>query len=235
MTQTGIGRPLHFVGMAVFFICLTLPLVAQTATEEMAAAAISHDAFQVLATGVPVARSILVDNTPVLSVELLAASRTLVVSLAAPNGVHYTIGGAPTSTFTSAVFPIDAVSTKPGASYIATIANPVAGTWTLSVTEPAAVPSPLEVLATIYLNNSTRLVLAGGGDSYPLGNNVRLALVAFDGSARLHGLTVAASVFRPFDPTFIPVAVTFRDDGTGADEAGGDGIYEAFLNPGQPG
>ncbi|HSY49271.1 MAG TPA: choice-of-anchor X domain-containing protein [Thermoanaerobaculia bacterium] len=221
--------------MALLFICLTPSVVAQTATQEMAAAAISHDAFQVLAMGVPVTRPILVDNTPVLSVELLAASQTLVVSLTAPNGAHYAVGDAPTSAFTSAVLPIDTVSTKPGASYIATIANPVVGTWTLSVTEPAAVSSPLDVLATIYLNNSTRLVLAGGGDSYPVGNNVRLALVAFDGAARLHGLTVAASVFRPFDPTFTPVAATFRDDGTGADEVAGDGIYEAYVNPGQPG
>jgi hypothetical protein len=235
MTRNGIRRQIHAFGLALLVSCASLPLAAQTSTQEMIAASVSHDAFQVTTPGVAVSRLILVDSTSILSFEILAASRTLTVSLTAPNGTHYTVGDAVTPAFTSGVLPIDTVTTKPGASYIATITNPAAGSWTLSVVEPAAISAPLEILATIFLNNSTRLVLAGGGDSYPVGSNVRLALVAFDGSTRLRGLTIVASIFRPFDQTFTPVSVTFKDDGIGGDEVSGDGIYEAFVNPGQPG
>jgi hypothetical protein len=235
MTRNGIRQQLRAFGLVLLATCAALRLAAQTSTQEMIAASVSHDAFPVTTQGVAVTRPILVDNTSILSVELLAASRTLTVSLTAPNGTHYTVGDAVTAAFTSGVLPIDTVTTKPGATYVATITNPVAGSWTLSVIEPAAINAPLEVVATIFLNNSIRVVLAGGGDSYPVGNNVRLALVAFDGSTRLRGLTIAASIFRPFDQTFTPAAVTFKDDGTGADEVSGDGIYEAFVNPGQPG
>src|SRR5258705_12223970 len=114
MTRNGIGQQLHAFGLALLVSCASLPLAVQTSTQEMIAASVSHDAFQLTAPGVAVIRSILIDNTSVLSFELLAASRTLTVSLTAPNGTHYTVGDAVTSAFTSGVLPIDSVTTKPG-------------------------------------------------------------------------------------------------------------------------
>src|SRR5437764_14839143 len=106
MTRNGIGQQLRTFGLALLAACATLPLVAQTSTQEMIAASVSHDAFQVTTPGVAVTRSILVDSTSVLSFEILAASRTLTVSLTAPNGTHYTVGDAATSAFTSGVLRI---------------------------------------------------------------------------------------------------------------------------------
>ena len=211
------------------------PTMAQTAVKEMAVLANAHDAFQLTAAAPVAMRSIMVDATSSLSVSVLAASRTLVVSLVAPDGTRRTVNDPPTATFESGFFPIDTVSTKPGASYLINIINPPAGSWTLEVREPAALTAPLDVLTTTFLNNNIFLVLAGGGDTFPLGTSVRLALVAFDGTNKIPGIAIDARLFRPFDPAFTPVAVTFRDDGTGADEVAGDRMYEAFVNPIQPG
>lgn len=216
-------------------VALALPAAAQTSDREMAATALSHDAFQ-LTPGAPAAtRSIVVDATTSLSVSVLAASRTLTVSVVAPDHTRYTVGDPATATFESGFFPIDTVTTKPGASYLATVTNPTPGTWTLEVSETAALTAPLDILETAFFNNSTWVVLAGGGESFPIGADVRLAVVGFDGTAKIRPLSISAKLFRPFDPTFTPVAVAFRDDGIGADETAADGIYEAFINPGQAG
>ena len=223
-----------FIAAAVILL-IALPLAAQTATDEISAAAFSHDAFQLTAASPSASRPIVVDATPSFSVKVLAASQTLSVGLLAPNGVRYRVGDPETATFKNAVALIDATTTRPGAAYVISIDNPFAGTWTLEVSESATITAPLDVLATTFINNNTRLVLAGGGDTFPSGADIRLALVAFDGTAKVKPLTIAAKVFRAFDPTFPPAAVTFRDDGAGADESANDGIYEAFVNPVQTG
>lgn len=220
---------------AALLLLIALPLAAQTAQDEIAAAAYSQNALQLSSSSPSATRSIVVDATPSFSLSLLAASRTLSVGLLAPNGVRYRVGDPDTATFESGFFPIDAPSTTPGASYLISITNPFSGNWTLEVSESAALAAPLEVLVTTFINNSTRLVLAGGGESFPSGRDVRLALVGFDGTAKIMPLSISARLFRPFDPTFPPAAVTFRDDGLGADETSGDGIYEAFVNPVQSG
>jgi hypothetical protein len=219
----------------LLLLMLALPLAAQTSNRDMATTAMSHDAFQLTPAAPSTTRSILVDATTAFSVYLLAPSQTLTVSIVGPDHTRYTVGAAPTATFESGFFPIDSVTTKPGASYLASITNPMTGTWTLEVSESATLTAPLDVLTKAFFNNSTWLVLAGGGESFPVGADVRLALVGFDGTAKIKPLSINASLFRPFDPTFTPTAVTFRDDGVGADETANDGIYEAFVNPGTPG
>ncbi|MGZ5433076.1 MAG: choice-of-anchor X domain-containing protein, partial [Thermoanaerobaculia bacterium] len=129
-------------------------------------------------------------------------------------------------------FPIDSTTTTPGATYLATVQNPQTGTWTLVVSQ-ATVAAPLNVVALTMLGNDTRAVLVGGGDTYPLGA-LRLALVVFDGTTKVHNLSVSAEIFRA-GLSEAPSPVDFRDDGTGADETAGDGIYEAFATATQPG
>lgn len=217
-------------------ISLTLAGIAaaQTATEDAIAVAYAHNAFQLTSSSPSVTRTFVVDSTNLLSFSVIAVSRTLTIAFQAPNAVRYTVGSPATSTFDSSITPIDTTGVG-GASYRGTIANPPAGTWTLIVTEHAALSSPLDILATTYFNNTTRLFLAGGGDSYPAGTNIRLALVAFDRTTRVSGLSITARIFRPGDPTFTPAILTFHDDGSGGDETAGDRIYETFVNPGQPG
>lgn len=221
-----------FVAAALLLLTMP-PVAAQTVEDEIAAAAYSQTALQLTPSLPSASRPIVIDATSSFSLSLLAASRTLSVGLLAPNGVRYRVGDPDTTTFQSGLFPIDGPTQ--GASYLITIENPFTGNWTLEVSDSAPVSAPLDLLVTTFINNGTRLVLAGGGDSFPSGRDIRLALVAFDGATRIAPLSLSAQLFRPFDPTFTPVAVTFRDDGLGADETSGDKIYEAFVNPPQPG
>lgn len=211
-----------------------LPLFAQPA-ETMAATAIVQDAFRLTPTLLTATRPIVVDAADSVSVAVTAASRDLEVKLIAPSGTEYIIGAPATTTFESGMFPIDAPTTRPGATYLATLQSPQPGTWSLAVRQPTALTAPLDVVVLGMFNNDTRAVLVGGGDTYPSGTDVRLALVVFDGTAKTRGLTIDARLFRPGDATFEPVPLQFRDDGTGADERASNGIYEAFATALQPG
>jgi hypothetical protein len=222
------------IALAFLLTAVAVPTRGQTGDEALATSQ-WHDAFQLTATTRSVARPFVVDNTAAFSVYVIAASQTLTVKLISPAGAIYTIGDATTAVFQGSISLIASTTTKPGASYLATITKPVPGKWTLNVSDSVTPVAPMNVVATIFLNNATRIVLVGGGNSYPSGSNVRLALVAFDGAARLSGLAIKARLFRPFDPTFTTTAVTFRDDGGGADQSPNDRIYEAFVNPGQAG
>ena len=216
---------------AVGTALVALPVLAQVESRRMTATAVAHDALQLTPSVSAVTRTLIVDAAPALMLSVVAASRTLNVSLLAPNGVRYRIGDPDTSSFSSVIVPIDSTTTRPGASYVASIANPMSGNWSLTVSETAALTTPLDVVATAFFGNSTRAILAGGGETYPVDAAVRLAVVAFDNTARLGGLTISARLFRPSDPTFTPVAVQFRDDGTSGDEVAGDRIYGALITP----
>lgn len=235
MKSTRVRLWANGLAMALLAVLIALPLVAQTEQQEVAAASFSHDAFQLTPAAPGITRPIVVDATTAFSVHLTAASRTLNVSLVAPDATRYSVSDPGTSTFESGIYPIDTVSTTPGATYLLTVSNPLPGAWTLDVSETAALTAPLDVVTVTLLNNSTTLVLLGGGDSYPAGSDIRMALVAFDGFAKVPALTITGTLFRPFDPTFTPQSVTFHDDGAGGDEVANDGIFETLINPGTAG
>ncbi|HET8798584.1 MAG TPA: choice-of-anchor X domain-containing protein [Thermoanaerobaculia bacterium] len=213
----------------IVLLALALPMAAQPAPEEMAATAMSQTAFKLTPAQPSVSRTLVVDATDAVSVAVTAASQTLEVRLTAPNGTHYFVGDAPTAAFESGFFPIDAPSTKDGATYLATVKTPQAGTWTLRVTEPSTLAAPMNVVVRTLFGNDVRAMIAGGGDTYPLGSPVRLAVVVFDGSAKVRPLTVTARLFRSGSGV-APASVAFTDDGTGADTVANDGIYEGFAN-----
>lgn len=221
--------------VGLHFAAISPAVAAPEGKQTITAASYSLDSFELTAGKPSVSRSIVVDQTPLLSVSLLAASRTLSVSLTSPKGKVYKVGGKATTDFESSFFPIEATTTTPGASYLLSIKNPARGKWILKVEEPATIKGELDVIVTNFLNNSTRLVVAGGGGDYPVDGKVRVAVVAFDGTRKITGLSIGARLLRPQDPTFTPVALDFRDDGKGADEKAKDGIYEAFASPTQPG
>jgi hypothetical protein len=206
-----------------------LPVLAQPAPEEMAAVAAAHDTFRITAAQPVVTRPIVVDATEAVSVNVTAASQGLQVKLVAPDGTQYAVGDAPTDTFESGYYPIDSTTTLPGAAYLITVRNPQPGTWTLEVREPGVLAAPLVAVTTTFINNDTRATLVGGGDAFPLGTPVRLALAVFDGTAKVQNLTVEGRLLlNGGGPA--PVALDFRDDGTGADDRASDGIYQAFAN-----
>jgi len=218
----------------ILVLIAAFPLLAQPATQEMAATAIAQDAFRLTPAQLTATRSILVDATDAFSVAVTAASQNLEVRLTAPDGTNYFVGDPTTATFDSAFFPIDSTTTTPGATYLATITNPPAGTWSLRVTQPTPIPAAMNVVVLTMLNNEIRAVLAGGGDTFPLGTPIRLALVVFDGTAKVSNLTIDAKLFRP-DVAVAATPLVFSDDGTGADETAGDGIYEGFASPAEAG
>lgn len=226
------NRIQRWITGALLIVSLGRPLHGQITDSPAVATAMSVDAFQVPSGG-SVSRSIVVDATSTLSVSIVAASQTLSIVLRSPSGVRYTVGEASLN-FSSAVVRIEG-STKPGASYLATIISPTSGTWTITVADTVSLVAPLDVVMTALFNNTTRLAVLGGGEEYPANVSVRIALAAFDRSSRLGSLTVTARLYRPSDPAVLPVAVSFRDDGTGGDEIAGDRIYGTIVNPGQPG
>jgi hypothetical protein len=216
----------------LLLLLVALPLFAQAPTEEMAATAIAHDAFKLTPAAPSATRTIVVDATDAFTVSLTAASQNLQVKLTDPNGTEHFVGDADTAAFESGLYPID--GTPAGASYLATVKNPQPGTWSLQVTQPGGVTAPMDVVSTALFGNDTRAVLVGGGDIYPLDTPVRLALVVFDGTAKVRNLTIAARLFRP-QSGIAPSTLDFRDDGTAADTVANDGIYEVLASTPQTG
>ncbi len=212
----------------LLLLLVTLPIFAQAPVEEMAATAIAQNAFKLTAAQPSVTRTILVDATAAVSVAVTAASQDLQVKLTAPNGTQYFAGDTATATFESGFYPIDSTTTRPGATYLVTLKNPQPGSWTLTVTQPSALTAPMNVVVRTLFGNDTRAVLIGGGDTYPLGTPVRLALVVFDGTVKVKNLAIAARLFRAASGV-APAALDFRDDGTAADTVANDGIYEVLA------
>jgi hypothetical protein len=218
--------------IALLLLVAVGPLLAQS-TREINSLAYWNDGFQLTADARTASRPIMIDSTPAFYLQVIAASQTLNVSIVGPDGRRYTVGDAATADAETAYVPINAA--KPSGEYFINVNNPIAGTWTLQVTEPGPLSAPLDVLASTNLANNRLLVLAGGGDDFPAGSDIRLSLAAFDNMTKLRNVAIDAKLFRPGDPTFAPVPVTFRDDGVGADQHANDGMFEAFVNPGAPG
>jgi hypothetical protein len=216
----------------LLLLLVALPLFAQAPAEEVAATAVAHDVFNLTPAAPSATRTIVVDATEAFSISLTAASQNLQVRLTAPDGTQHFVGDADSETFESGLFPID--GPPAGATYLATALNPQTGAWTLQITQPGGLTAPLSVVSTTLLNNDTRAVLVGGGDTYPLDTPTRLALVVFDGTEKVRNLTVAARFFRA-EAAGTPAALDFRDDGTGADTVANDGIYEVLASATQAG
>src|SRR5213592_2931191 len=186
--------------IALACIVAAVPLLAQTESHEFDVLAFSQDAFQLTPAAPAASRSILMDETTSFNLKLWAASRTLTVSITGPDGRHYTVGDPGTDDAQAVLLPID--SAKPGACYLFVVNNPPTGTWTLDVSESATLTAPLDVIAITTFDNNRWLVLTGGGDDYPTGGDVTLALVAFDGAEKVHALSINARIFNPTDPSF---------------------------------
>ncbi|HEV7764698.1 MAG TPA: choice-of-anchor X domain-containing protein [Thermoanaerobaculia bacterium] len=196
------------------------PVTNDTDQQIIAPTALIRDSFQLIPSNRTRMINVTVDSTSSITFFTLAASRTLSVVATAPGG----------ATFPLELLPLDNEGTT-GGGYFATVANPIPGVWSVTVTETVQLAAPLDIVSTVQFSNAVQSVLVGGGDNYPLGTKVRLALVVFDGMQRVSGLTIAALLLNPAVQNFSPLPITFRDDGTDADTNAGDGIYEAFVTP----
>jgi hypothetical protein len=222
------------------FVLLTLLIGAatitnsQAATQQTVAYSASDDTFQLTQATPSSTRPLVVDQTTLLTLTVTAASRTLTVTLISPAGARFTIGDQNSAAgFQSQIVQVADGSTL-GAAYVATIANPATGSWTFTVAANGQLSAPLDVVAVATFNNATRLALLSGDDTLPPSVNVRMAAVVFDGTKKLTGLTVTGVVRSTTNASFVPITVTFRDDGTGGDERAGDAIYETFVATASP-
>jgi hypothetical protein len=202
---------------------------------EQSAMSASFDAFQLTPSAPSVARPILVDAAGSMTIVVTSIAKDLTVAVRSPNGTTFRVGDPSTAAFESAVTPDPADPTTAGANYLMNLFGPVAGTWTLQVAAPPGLTGPLDVLVTVGHHNDLRALLLGGSGDYPVGGPIRIGFAAFKGTARLTGLSVSGSVYRDADESFAPLAPAFTDDGTGADPVAGDGIYNAFIDPGLTG
>jgi hypothetical protein len=224
----------HVALQTFVVVAATLTVISQPATQQTAAYAAEDDSFQLTQTAPSATRPLVVDQTALLTLTVTAASRNLTVTLTSPTGARFTIGDQNSAAgFQSQVVQIADGSTL-GATYVATLANPAVGNWTFTVASSSQLSAPLDIVASATLNNATRLVLLSGDDTLPPGTNVRMAVVVFDGTKKLTGLTVTGVLRSKTNSSFAPVTVTFRDDGTGGDERAGDGIYETFVATASP-
>ena len=225
----------RFLYIALVSILSVSALRGQDGVREIPVIASFCESFEITDTATTVSRPIQVDSTSEFTIRVLAASRTLEVSIISPDSTRYSYDDPNTATLRSGVFLIDSPPTTQGASYQITIVNPDPGVWTLEVAEPESINDPIDVVVTTFLNNDTVTILAGGGENYPIGADIRLAVVGFDGAAKIPGLTIDATLSLPAEPGFTPSAVTFRDDGTEGDDVADDSIFQAFVTPNQAG
>lgn len=222
-------RPTLFVIAAIVAV-LAPAARAQLSSNDLKASAVFADNFQITPSTPTVSRPLLVDQASTLSFSAVTTSQTLKVTLVTPSGSRYNIGDPANAVFQSGVIPVADGATT-GAGYVATLATPTPGNWTVTFTETKPKSTPTNVATQAFFNNTTRAAVFSGGDSFPAGGKMRIALAAFDGVNRLHGLTVSANAFCVSDSTIAPLPLTFTDDGTGADETASNGIYEAYLSP----
>ena len=208
---------------------------AQRSDPDGAAAAVARYAFQLTPAMPAVSRPIVVDRTPALSVSLTAASPLLHVALIAPGGNRYFVGDRVQGVFTSRVVPVESQSPGRDSMYLATVVEPAPGLWSIEVANPETPEANIDVTVVCTFDNAVRLALSGADSTYASGTPIRLALALSDGTARNRGLSIQARLRLQDDPAVNPTPVIFTDDGHGADESAGDGIYEAFVEPGQIG
>ena len=196
------------------------PVVEDTDQQFVAPTSLIRDSFQLTPSSRTRTFNVTVDSTPSVTFFTIAPSRTLTVTATAPGG----------ATFACERVPLQNGNTI-GGGYFATVANPIPGVWTITVAEAATLAKPLDVVSTVQIANTVQSVLVGGGDHYPLGGKIRLAMVVFDGTRRLTGVTIASLLLDPSVANLGPQPIVFRDDGTDADTKAGDGVYEAFVTP----
>jgi hypothetical protein len=196
-------------------------LTAETDEGGVATSAVINDSFPLTPSNRTRTFNVTVDASKSVSFFVVAPSRTLTVTATAPGGAM----------FPAALVPLEDEGTT-GGSYIATVASPVPGAWSLTVGESAELSAPLDVVTTAIFANATQSVLLGGNtEAFPLGQKIRLAFAVLDRGQRLTGLTIVAQLRRPDDDSFAPLPIAFRDDGADADTVAGDGVYEAFVAP----
>jgi hypothetical protein len=193
------------------------PAVARAQAPDTSSDAVAHDTFRLTPDAPTLSYPIVVDRTAALSVSLTASSSALRhVALVSPGG---------------RVLPVESRAADAGARYQTIVRDPVPGRWSIEISADEPLDQAVDVHMVCTFDNTVRLALSGTGGMHSSGSPIRLALALFDGPMRNPALSIGARLVRQDIPAAAPVPVHFSDDGKGADELAGDGIFEAFVEP----
>lgn len=152
---------------------------------------------------------------------LYSAGAPLSVELVSPSGERITPG-------TSGVeFEDSEVEGTRLAIYL--LPSPEVGTWTVEV---GGAPATVYAVHAWPAESSVALTVQLPEPSVASGEAVPVHAILTDGSAPITGADVSATVLLPDDTS---VEVPLSDDGVGADETAGDGVYSGTLSTGPVG
>lgn len=113
------------------------------------------------------------------------------------------------------------------------ISTPVTGTWTITLNFPAS-PYKTVVVATILLRTSFQVGIAIERESFVVGEDVSIGLLALNNGLPITGLTPTITV-TPKNPSGTPISLPALDNGANPDGLAGDGVYSidyTFQAPG---
>lgn len=189
-----------------------------------------------LTQGNPVVQdTFIVDPTPEMRLVFGSASKTLAITVIAPDGTGYTSGSPDMAGFRARTFPDPNDPNTTGANYLFVFRDPQPGEWSLDIRDRIALAATRAVLFNLMSSSSIRSGILGGGQDYVVDRPIQMATVTVDAAGIVKNVTIEAKITKPGDPQFILPAVNFRDDGQGGDQVAGDGMSTASFPITQPG
>ncbi len=178
---------------------------------------------------------IAIDDAEQANLLFSSSSRTLMITLTAPGGERFVFGAPNTAAAVSSLFPDPADPAATGAHYLFVLTAPQPGIWKYEVEEPNALSGSEGVVVTLASQSDVRAGILGGDEDYLIDRDVRLGVIATEGTNILHDVTVTARLTDLANPGRTLPAVLFKDDGANGDDAAADGLFTASFQPGTPG
>lgn len=175
-------------------------------------------------------RSFAVDAAARVYISILSNSTTLEVTLVDPGGGLHPLGA--TGVIVRASYRGLPLSPTAKPSYEFELRNPPAGMWKYRVRETSSFSDVRVVILSMTSSSDIVAGLLGVGRDYPVNRPMTLGLLLADAQGGVSSASIEAEVQLEGQPAF---PIGFRDDGSGNDDAAGDGLYTAEFTLRTPG
>lgn len=153
-----------------------------------------------------------------------------------PNGNIWDTAALPTDALIAFVSPDPlVVPDAPGAVYNAVTDKPVSGQWTLTIQTPSPLPSSVSTHFQVIYQNKVAAFMAAAKTTLISGQDLPVTMALIDGGIKQKNIQITATLVKSDDSTFLPVPVTFLDDGANGDLLANDGTYLSTIVSGTPG
>ncbi len=103
------------------------------------------------------------------------------------------------------------------------------GIWTYRIFETVPLASDRAVVVYVNQSSPVRCGIIGGGEQYTAGTVFGLSALSVENIVVLPNTTVTGQIIR-LDVASTPAAITFSDDGLGADALAGDGLVTSTFS-----